>query len=307
MRPITPQPGHTENEVIDLMDSGQFVYADCFTVIPKSGSPLRYTTAQQRVSVVPVDDVARQTYTGEVLITGLQVKMSVGVEVDQQQLNLHYPDTAIYQAALTWAQALLQGRLDGAKVRRDRYIAARWSDPSSPDKTDWLGGMPMFLGLISTVDKAGRQSATVNVKSDLVLLDVDAPIALWDPNCKNNWGDVACGVDQSIWAVNSTISSTPTRSVIPWALADENYNQGKIHMDNGDSVTRVRTISRVAAGNLYLSYPLDFDPTSGQGLTVYPGCPKTTDPTFGCPKYHGVDWPTKFKGFPFIPVAETAF
>jgi hypothetical protein len=305
MRPITPQPGHVESETDDALNSGVFVFADCFTITPKTGIPLRYTTAQKRVSVVPVDEVSRQTYTSDVIVTGLRAHSMVGMEVDQQQIDLHYPDTSIYQAALTWAQALLQGRLDGARLRRDRYIATSWG--SRPEATDWLGGMPMFSGLMSTVDHAGRQSATMNVKSDLVLLDVDAPIALWEASCKNNWGDVACGVDQSVWAVNTTISATPTRSVIPWSLADANYNQGKIHIDNGDSVTRVRTISRVDGGNLYLAYPLDFDPYLGQNITVYPGCPKTTDPTYGCPKYHGSSWQEKFKGFPFIPVAEAAF
>jgi hypothetical protein len=305
MRPITPQPGHTEAEVIAAMDAPQFVHADCFTITPKSGSPLRYTNSQFPVSAVALDTVVRQTYSTEVLIKGLTAHVTIGLAVDQQQLDFSYPDTPVYQASLTWAQALLQGRLDGARIRRDRFIAASWG--SRPATTDWLGAFPMWLGLMSTVDKAGRQQATVNVKSDLVLLDVDAPAALWEPNCKNNWGDVACGVDQNVWAVNTTITGVPTRSVIPWSLADQNYDQGKLHIDNGDSVTRVRTISRVSAGNLYLSYPLDFDPTMGQAMTVYPGCPKTTDATYGCPKYHGVDWVNKIKCFPFIPVAETAF
>jgi hypothetical protein len=306
MRPITPQPGHTEAEVVSAMDSDSFIYADCFTVFPKVGSPLRYTNFQRQVAVVPLDGLVRQVYTTEVLISGLRVKNNIGVQVDEQQIDLVYPDTQIYQAAITWAQALLQGRLDGARIRRDRFIAGSWNNVGM--QIDWLGGFPMWYGMMSTVDRAGRQKATMNVKSDLVLLDVDAPSALWDTNCKNNWGDLACGVDQSVWAVNTTISGTPTRSVIPWGLADQNYDQGKIHIDNADSVTRVRTISRVSGGNLYLAYPLDFDPVLGDAMTVYPGCPKTDDPTYGCPKYHGdPTWRTKIKAFPFIPVAETAF
>lgn len=306
MRPIYTQPGHTEAEVVAAMeDSDGFIYADCFTIFPKVGSPLRYTNFQTRVAVVPIDGLIRQVYTTDVLISGLRVKNNIGVQVDEQQIDLVYPDTAIYQASLTWAQALLQGRLDGASIRRDRFIASRWNDVGM--SIDWLGGMPMWLGLMSTVDNAGRQKGTMNVKSNMILLDVDAPTALYDTNCKNNWGDAGCGVDQSAWAVNTTITSTPTRSVIPWALADQNYDQGKIHIDNADSVTRVRTISRVAGGNLYLAYPLDFTPSAGHAMTVYPGCPKTDDPTYGCPKYWGSAWRNHIKAFPFIPVAETAF
>ena len=37
MRPITPQTGHTEAEVREAMDSGNFVYVDCYTIEPLVG------------------------------------------------------------------------------------------------------------------------------------------------------------------------------------------------------------------------------------------------------------------------------
>lgn len=306
MRPITPQTGHTQQEVIDAMDSGQFVYADCYTIEPLVGIVMRYTTAQRRVTVQPLGEVMRQNFeANEILIKGLRVRNNLGVEVDEQSLTISYPSTPIYQNYLTWPFALMTGRLDGGHIKRDRFIAKEWG--TGPGRrTDWLGGFPMFRGLISTINQVGRQSATIQVKSDLVLLNTQMPQFLWEPTCKNTWGDPICGVDQSDWSSIETIDAPPTRSIIPWSGADQNYNQGKIHIDNGDSVVRIRTISRVDAGNLYLSFPLDFDPFNGQQFTVYPGCPKTTDATYGCPKYHGVDWPKRFKGFPFTPVAETA-
>lgn len=306
MRPITPQPGHTEAEVLAAMNSGQFVYADCYTFIPKIGDPLRYTNGQQNVSVVPVGDIARQTYFGnQVLIRGLRVRNNLGVEVDEQQIEMSYPNTDLYQAALTWPQALLQGRLDGASIRRDRYVATAFGGDGSGG-TVWLGGFPMFLGLVSSLVAVGRQSATVNVKSDLVLLNRQAPAFLWEPNCKNTWGDSACGVVQSDWAVAGVLGASPSRTVLPWSSSSTDYNQGKIHIENGDSVTRVRTIARATATELYLAYPLDFDPLVGMAFVAYPGCSRTDDPTTGCPKYHGDPaWRDKFKGFPFTPVAET--
>jgi len=300
MRPITPQPGYIEADTVAAMESTQFVYADCFTIFPKVGSPLRYTTAQQNIHVVPVGEISRQTfYADTVLIRGLRVRNNLGVEVDEQEIQVDYPSTIAYQGALTWSQALLQGRLDGASIRRDRYIATNWGQP-------WLGGFPMFLGLVSSLNKVGRQTATINVKSDLVLLNRQAPAFLWEPNCKNTWGDQACGVIQADWAVNTTIDGgTPSRTVIPWTGAGPDYSLGKIHIENGDSVTRVRTIARATSSELYLAYPLDFDPSSGDPFVAYPGCTRTDDATHGCPKYHGVGWVEKFKGFPFIPVAET--
>lgn len=300
MRPITAQPGYTSDGVQALMKTAQFVYADCFTIIPKVGDPLRYTNAQQDVSVLPVDGVARQTYQAQkVVISGLRVRNNLGVEVDEQEVDISYPDTPIYQASLTWAQALLQGRLDGARIRRDRFVAEDWGKP-------WQGGFPMFVGLVSTLDKVGRQSGTIHVKSDLVLLDTQMPRDLFEPNCKNTWGDDGCGVVQSSYAAVGVIGPSPNRSTLPWSGADAGYALGKVHITNGDSVTRVRTISRADDDFLYLTYPLDFDPAEGMEFTAYPGCQRTMDEDFGCPRFHGVDWVKYFKGFPFIPVAETA-
>lgn len=303
MRPITPQPGHTEGEVTDALASGQFVFVDCFTIEPLVGFKMRYTTAQRRVSVVPVGEVMRANYeANQVLITGLKVKNQIGVEVDEQTINIDYTGANTYQNYMSWPQALLTGRLDGGSIRRDRYIA---KDYGYDGRTDWLGGFPMFLGLVSTLNTVGRQSAQINVKSDLVLMNTQMPQFLFEATCKNTWGDSICGVNQDDWAVLTAIDDTPTRTRIPWAAVTADYNQGKIYIDNGDAVVRVRTISYVDADAIYLAYPLDFDPYDGQAFTAYPGCQRTMDEDFGCPKYH-VNWQEKFKGFPFIPVAETA-
>lgn len=300
MRPITVQPGFSEADVLAVLFSKQYIKAECFTLIPLEGSPLRYSNLQRDVSVVPVGSPSRETYNSkQIIFNGLRFKTGVGVEVDEQQMELSYPSTQIYQASLTFAQALLHGRLDGAIVRRDRFIRQDWESP-------WVGGWPMFAGRMSSLDRVGRMAATLNVKSDLVLLNVQMPRDLWLAGCKNTWGDVNCGVVQSDWAVLGVASGTPTRSVIPWTGSSSDYTRGKIHITDFDSVTHVRTILKADSSALTLIYPLPFDVTAGMEFTAFPGCSRTNDATTGCPKYHGTDWPTRYKGFPFIPVAETA-
>lgn len=298
MRPIIPQTGHTVEEAEEILASGQFVFADCYTIIPKTGAPLRYTSAQQNVDVVPLDGVTPvRYYAGKVLLTGLLVRNTLGIEVDQQEVTLDYTDAIDYQAQLTWPQALLAGRLDGARIRRDRFIAQNWRSP-------WLGGMPMFKGLVSSLNKVGRQSATVSVKAELVLLDTQMPRDLFEPQCGWTWGDSSCGIDQNSFSELATIGENPTRSVLPWSGATDEFSLGKIFMSNGDDTVRVRTISRVADGKLFLAYPLDFDPVEGGLFTAFPNCKRMKD---NCVLYHGdPGWKSKFKGFPFIPVAETA-
>lgn len=299
MRPIFAQPGRTVEEVEQALASKEFVFADCYTFVPKTGAPLRYTAAQQSVDVMPIDGgtFPVRYLAGKVLISGLLVRNTIGIEVDQQEVNIDYTGDISYQAQLTWPQALLAGRLDGARVRRDRFIAKTWRGP-------WLGGMPMFKGLVSSLNAVGHQSATVNVKAELVLLDTQMPRDLFEPQCGWTWGDSSCGIDQNDFAQLGTVGAGPSRSVLPWSGADSSFSLGKIFMSNGDDTIRVRTISRVADGKLFLAYPLDFDPVEGSIFTAFPNCKRMKE---NCVTYHGdPGWKSKFKGFPFIPVAETA-
>ncbi len=307
VRPKIPQPGYTEADYTNAIDSGQFVYADCFTIVPLVGDPLYYTSAQEDVSVVPLDDVTRKTYRADqVLIAGLRMKNNLGVEVDEQNISLSYGEDLSYQAAITWPQALLQGRLDGSSIKRDRFIALAFGNGLAGE-TLWIGGSPMFRGLVSTLDTVGQQTATINVKSDIVLLNRQAPAWLFNPNCKNAWADPACGVDRNLWAEAATAGMGSTRSTLQWTPPSSGFDRGTVYMENGDGVTRVRTIARVSGSDILLAYPLDFDPLPGAAFVAYPNCRQLSDATTGCPKFHLTTWQEKFKGFPFTPVAETGF
>jgi hypothetical protein len=302
VRPITAQPGHTEAEVIATLASRTFVYADCYTITPLVGSPLHYTNARRDVTVVPLGGSVRQTYKSRtVLIQGLKSHTKIGVHVDSQQIQLDYTNENEYQGRLSWPRALLLGYLDGATIKRDRFIASEWgADLSYP----WLGGMPWFNGTLTNLTDVGRQTATLNVKSAFNVLDRQMPRSLFTSRCKNVWGDAACGVDRDLFATLVTIASgTPTTSFLPWASATTNYVEGMVHIDNGDSVTRVRKIQKTDGTGLYLASPLDFLPIIGQTFTAFEGCPGTIA---RCEDFHGGSFLDFFKGFDLIPVAESA-
>lgn len=302
MRPVTAQPGYSESDLAALQASGQFVIADCYTITPKVGTPLRFTTAQIDVSVVPVGGVIRVTYkANSINIAGLQSHTKIGVEVDSQTIALDYPASLEYQNRLSFPQALLQGMLDGARIRRDQFVAAEWDGQF----TKWVGGYPMFDGLVSTCDMVGRQSASLTVKSDLVLLDTQMPRKLWQTGCTNVWGDAACGVVQSDWAVVGTVTSgTPTRTFLPWTSSSSEYALGKLYIDNYDSVTRIRTVLKSDTTGIWLVYPLDFTPVVGQTFTAYPGDDRTLA---RCQHFHPTDYKTRYNGYPFVPVSESAY
>lgn len=297
MRPIYPQPGFVEADLHALLATRQFIYADCVTVTPLVGPPMRYTTAQRNVSVVAVGDVNRYTYfADEVHFSGLRSKTGIGMEVDEQNLDITYSAGLLWQSHLTYPEAIKLGRLDGGSIRRDRFFAA---EPGAP----WIAGVPMFTGKTSTCSKVGRMSATINVKSDLVLLNVQMPRDLFQPQCKNTWGDGAgCDLDQSAFARTGHTAAGTTRSIIKATGFDDTFAQGKLHIEASDSVTRIRTILKASSTQLDLVFPLDFLPDDGTVFVAFPNCRRLFE---NCGDYHTT--PTeKFIGFPYIPVAETA-
>jgi hypothetical protein len=300
MRPVYPQPGFVEADLHALLATRQFAYADCVTVTPLVGPPMRYTTTQRNVSVVPVAEVSRQTYyADQVHFSGLRTKTGIGVEVDEQNLDITYGPGDLWQSHLSYPEALRLGRADGASIRRDRYFTAKLEGVN----TQWVAGVPMFTGKVSTCSRVGRMSATINVKSDLVLLNVQMPRDLFIPQCKNTWGDGAgCDLVQDDFALQGTTLTGTTRAIIQATGYDDTFSQGKLHIEASDSVTRIRTILRATSSELELILPLDFLPADGTIFVAFPNCRRLFA---NCGLYHTVP-EEKFIGFPFIPVVETA-
>lgn len=294
MRPIIPQPGYVEADVTLMLASRQFAFADCYTIQPRYGDPILLTTSGKKVTVVPIDGVSPTDYLspGNLQVSGLRLKVGVGTEVDEQDMGISYDQTA--QAwGIPWGRAIRLGRLDGATISRDRFFSKNWDSP-------WVGGIPLFRGKISSVDSITRAGANVKVKSDLVLLNTNMPRDLYQPGCVHTLYDPGCGLDRGDFKQDGIAESGSTSQVINWAGATEDLSLGMIHMDTPEGVTLVRTIRKATTTQLFLAYPLDFTPETGTAFEAYPGCSRTYE---RCGELSNQE---HFKGFPFLPVAETA-
>lgn len=299
-RLLTPQPGFTLADCNALLASKQFVTAQCFTIVPTQGAIVRLTDLQGDVSIVGWNDVNRYTYfSKQAVIIGLKSRSSIGSSVDDQDIEIDYSDDALFQGWKSWPESLLLGRLDGARIMRDVAFAPSFG-------ASWVGVGRMFSGGDPELDKVGRTSAKLKVNSDLSRLNIQMPRDVYAKSCRNVFGDARCGIDLNSLAVLGTVGAGATRDTIPWTGASAGFAFGKIHISNGDSVTRVRTIQRADGANLYLRYPLDFDPGSGLSFTAYPGCSRLSTGANGCQTYWSTNWPQHFAGCPFTPVAETA-
>lgn len=306
-REITPQPGYLLSDCDALLATRQFVRADCFTITPLQGAVVRLTNAQEDISIVGWADTNRFTYSArQAVIMGLRGRHSSSstsaqqsLQVDEQQILIGYADDALFQNWKPWPQALLQGWLDGASIARDIAFG--------PEFGQWYGVTRLFYGVDPELDSVGRSLATLRINSGLGRLNRDVPRDPYMIKCRNVFGDARCGIDLNSIAVLGTVGASPTTTKIPWASANSSYAAGKIHITNGDSVTRVRTIQKADSSNLYLTYPLDFLPSAGMQFTAFPGCSHLSTGANGCSTYWGSSWQQHFGGCPFIPVAESAF
>lgn len=297
MRQIVAQPGYVPQDVRDLLATRQFVYADLFTLHTKYGDYLRYTTAQKDVVVYPLDEdpptMVQIWSSNSIKIQGLMLRVGKGVEVDEQEAKMAWRETDMYKG-LKMQDALRLSRFDGTTIRRDRVYAAEWGDP-------WIGGVQMFGGRLSTIENLARLSATLKVKSDLLLLNVQMPRNLFQPSCLHTIFDPGCTLDRGDYATNGNVETGSTPSKIIWASATDEFSQGRIDINDGSGVTQIRTIRKAEPGILWLSNPLDFQPNDGMLFTVYPGCARTYA---RCGDFTNT---ANFKGFPFVPVVETAY
>jgi hypothetical protein len=305
VRKIFPQPGHTEGELTALLATRQFVYVDCFTIFPKIGDPLRYSSAQRTVSLFPIDDDSNLAYftSDKVKVSGLQMKAGIGVEVDEQTLHMDFPPDFRYYG-MSMPNAIKVGRLDGSTIRRDRYFAVNWGSPNEP--VDWIAGITMFMGRFSTVDKVSRSMAEFKVKSNLILLNVKMPHNLYQTQCNNTFGDPVCGIDRGALQINTTIGVGSDALTIYTSDAAANHKYGTCYFEDVYSVTQTRTIKSVEVGvKIVLVSPLDFTPEVGENFLMQPGCSRTWDGDEpSCETWNNQP---QYKGYPFVPPPESAF
>jgi uncharacterized phage protein (TIGR02218 family) len=165
------------------------------------------------------------------------------------------------------------------------------------------GLVTLFVGRVAEVD-VGRSQATIKVNTHLELLSLQWPWRLFQPACTRNLYDAGCTLNQADFAVSATVGAGSTvRNIVTtlsegagWAslgmltftsgaLAGKSYG---IRLDDG-------------AGNLQPSVPVPIAPSSGDTLTIYPGCDRQQSTCKN--KFNNLQ---HFEGFPYVPVPETA-
>ena len=263
--------------------------ADCYTFTLRTGAVLTYTNAD-----VPVVMNGATFLANSLLVDGLQYKCSVGLEVDKQKITIAARQTDTI-GGIPFLQAIRNGVLDGCEVQRDRAFLSAWG-------TAPVGSVTLFKGRVSTIDSVGRTTAQITVASDLVLLDIDMPRNLYQPTCNHVLFDSGCSLVKNAWGSAGIVGSGATAVLVPWASASAAVAPGPRTLTSGAHTRVTPHIKDASAGALLIAYPLPNAPAAGDGFTAYQGCDHTLATCQA--KFNNAG---NFRGFPFVPVPETAF
>ena len=282
-------------ELVSYLDTlraepdAQVLMADCFTFTLRSGLVLTFTNADRSIPLNGYIYAANS-----VLVDGLKFKCSVGLDVDQQQITLiaRPMDTLGGTAFLI---AIRNGAFDGCEVQRDRAFLPSWT--SAP-----IGAVTLFKGRVATVDQVGRTTAEITVNSDLTLLDLDMPRNLYQPACLHRLYDSGCGLVKNAFGASGIVGTSSTYATINWPGASSVYAQGTILFSSGANAGTSANIKSASVSALTLSYPLQILPAPGDVFTVYQGCDHTKATCQS--KFNNL---SNFRGFPFVPVPESAY
>lgn len=274
-----------------LLDSGsQFYVADVLTITLAGGTVIRLTAADHDVVV------NAQAYSSAgPRFTRARTKLVVGLPTDSMELTL-YPNAGNTLAGLPWPQAARSGVLDGARVVLERLFTADWADTSA-------GTLILFSGRVGEVVVEGN-AIQVPVNSDLELLDVPMPRNLFKSGCLHTLFDSGCALVKASFtaALAATSGSTAAAINASTAAATGLYDLGVLTFTSGVNAGIPRTVRSFTTGGTFIpvtAFPSA--PAIGDTFTVTQGCDKTQ--TTCNSKFGNL---AHFRGYPYIPRAETA-
>jgi len=231
----------------------------------------------------------------------------IGLEVDQMSLDITSGPTTdtSFTNGLSWMQAALQGLLDGTVVLVRRFFFPDWTMPLvSRSPAD--NGVSIFSGQLGPIHINGFTLET-QVNSNVQVLNQPFPRNVYQPPCVRNLYDSGCTLNRASYTVNATVFLYFFSSkFVVWTTATnpvDTFRAGTIRFLDGPNAGIVRTIKRNdTVGAMSLSNPLPHEPIGGENVELTFGCDKKQATCSG--KFSNQN---NFRGWPYIPVAETAY
>lgn len=272
-----------------LASTRQLVMADLYTITLSGGSVLRYTDA-----AFTQQDAAGNDYLPlDISRSGISVKR--GVEVDSLKMTIRANESVLLNGVPLIA-FIAQGGFDGATVLLQRAFAADWGQPLQ-------GTLVMFGGRFGEVNEASRSRLSCTVNSWLELLNQQMPRNLYQAGCLHTLFDAACGLSRAAFTASGTAQAGSSADTVQASAsaADGFYDLGTLRFTSGANTGVKRTVKRQLGAAVTVLPAFPFAPSSGDAYELTQGCDrsKATCAT----KFANLG---RFRGFPFVPAAETS-
>ena len=276
--------------IAHLASGGPYLMADLYTLTPAGGAALRW--ADYDLDIVHPGNGYTYSISGPVLQRG-KTRTVIGVQMDTLDLSI-YPRASDTLNGTTLLAAAQAGAFDGASLTLERVFL------TAPNTA--IGVVHLFAGRFADLTLT-RTEIQARINSGVESLAVQLPRNLYQPGCVHALYDAGCALTRATWAASSTVASGSTATQINCGLsqAAQWFDRGYVQFSGGVLDGVRRTIKRYTPGVISLFQALPSVPAIGAGFAAYPGCDKTLATCTG--KFNNA---TRFRGCPFIPVAETA-
>lgn len=284
------------NVLKDLLLTSQKIFmADLYTITLTDGTVLRYTSCD-----VPL--IAGGNKYAILAITRTGTTQTRGIDVDTLNITINTDVQDTLPGGSTFMHGIAAGSFDNAEIRLDRVFSPTPFRLNMPAiSSDYI--LFWWLGIFN-IDEAGGIAVKVKAASMTQLLNTKFPRNVYYPPCIYTLGDSECGVDLSKYKISGTVRSGSTRSqiAVDLSIADGYLNQGSITFTSGNNVNVTRTIRSSSGSQIAVILPFQNAPQAGDTFIAIPACNKSMNICNSI--FHNL---AHYRGYPFIPVPETAY
>ena len=268
-----------------------FWTADLFTFTLRDGTVNRWTSADRDIwantnlfsAFGPALTRTRWAVKNTIEVPEMEIKMlSNGSDYSGSNIKL----------------LIHNGLLDGAQITLERAFMPTFGDTSA------AGVVLLFSGYASSIT-IGALGATIKTKGANVYLQRYMPRNNYTLSCVHTVYDAGCTLNRSSFTSGNQVAAGSSDTYIKWDSSPpytaSRYALGTLTFTTGVCEGQTRTIDSVDSSGFILSYPLYETPATGDHFTIQVGCDRSL---VTCNLFSNS---IHYRGFPFIPPAETGY
>lgn len=270
------------NYITMLQTHRQFLFAELYQIELRDGVKDYFCDLDIPTGITYNGNLYKST---TLRFEGLRQKISVGFEVDEQELKISaYPGETL--ASVEFFEGVWRGLLDGATITRFRaFWVPATGTPFGDFSTIPIEVLNLFVGKVSTITKIGRTHVELKVKSPLSVLQANMPRNTYQPSCQWTLYDAGCKVNRALFTSSFTVGSIGANGqhvhpavlpIAPVTGADGHpfYGLGRMRFTSGILSGQQFMIGTNDANFFSLMFPLPDLPSPGDTFDASAGCTK---------------------------------